>query len=301
MKLGFLLFLWLIKNSCIVEIIQRKKGISNINMAMYYVVVIVIISGINFLGSTGPYVLTKFAKVPKSEQGRATGDISLFTECVKIPCIWILGSFSDSIRSRKPIFLIGFTISALAISFIPMTTSFYTLLATRMSCSVGLAALLSVYLATIADYTSIKDRGKATGLVGLCLNIASLFNSFVLVNMPVWISGDGKGYLTTTQAGYVSFTIMSVYLLLVGVLSLFLLHDGEFARKEKKFNKNEIAKPKRNIIIRTITIFVEAITAMKDPLVALSYLAAFVSRMDANVSSFNSLWLIGELEEAVAE
>ncbi|KAL0490342.1 hypothetical protein AKO1_006516, partial [Acrasis kona] len=279
-------------------IIQKKKGISNYNIGSYYLSVIMLIASLAFLSSTNPYVLQTFAKIKKEEQGRVTGDISLYTEVVIILMGWIWGALSDVLKSRKPLFVIGFIASAISFVFVPSCYDFYSLLAIRLACSFGISASLSVYLATLADYTVEKDRGKATGLIGFCINLGSLFSSFVLVNLPKWISQDGRGYFTSQQSGYITYSLVAVFLLSAGVLSTILLHDGEMFRKELKERKLEKEIKNEGGIKKFFKSFAEAITAMRDPVIVLSYIAAFISRMDLTVTSFNSLWLGQELTEA---
>jgi MFS family permease len=275
-------------------LIERKSGISNINLLSFYISIAAMVVALANVNSTTQFLLQNYIHTPKGTEGHVAGDLTFYTEIVMLVMAYIWGGVSDALGSRKPLYVIGFALMAVGIAIQPIATSFGYLLAIRCFYGIGTSAVIGIYLASIADLTTTLDRAKAIGLLGLTLSLGSIFNSFVMVKLPLWISQDGRGDITETQAGFISFAIIGLLLLFICIVLTLFMHDGESFRA--RHDKEEKEQPNKLGFFRNlIKTLVEAITAMKDPEVALSYIAGFVSRTDIATVTFNSLWMIQDL------
>ncbi|KAL0481056.1 hypothetical protein AKO1_012851 [Acrasis kona] len=276
-------------------ILERRNGASNINIFSYYLSVIIMMSSWVFMGSTMPFVLEVYCKTPNNEKGRVIGDMNFYAEIVLLLLGWTWGSLSDTI-GRNLLYVFGFSFTGLGIALLPVANSYGALVIVRLICALGTSALLGIYLATIADYVTDEDRGKAAGLMGLSLNIGSLFSSFVLINLPLWMSGGGRGILTEIQSGYISFTIVGILMLLGGLNCLLFLKD--VSSPPIVINSEIVKTTEKKGLAKFFLQYLKGIKAAKDPIVALSFATAFISRMDVATLAYNSLWMQQELDEA---
>jgi MFS family permease len=281
-------------------IVERRHGISNLNVLTYFLTVVVMVIGLSHISVTNQFLLQTYLKVPHGTEGRVAGDLSFYTEVVMVFMSWIWGALSDALGTRKPLFVIALAVIGVCIAIQPLANSFAILLVIRLLFGAGISAMYSVYLATVADYTVDKDRGKASGLLGLSLNSGSMIASFILVNIPLWLTTITD--LSEMQAGYIGFAFVGLLNVLMAIFTAFFLHDGEAYRQvglheayQEKKSSLLTEEDKKNFWRKLLKIFIEGVTAMKDPIVILAYISAFVSRMDVSTVTFTSLWISQEL------
>jgi MFS family permease len=276
-------------------IIERRPGISNLQVSIYFCVVTCMVIGLSYIGVTNQFLLQTYLKTPHGTEGEVIGDLTFYTEVAMLFSSWIWGAFSDTVGSRKPVFVLSFSIIAFGIALQPLCTTFTTLLIVRLVYGIGVSGVLGIYLATVADYTVDKDRGKASGIIGLCQNIGALITSFLLVKIPLWIAKGDK--LTEGQAGYIGFSIVGMIQIIAAIASAIFLYDGISAVKEDSGDSSDVTIEKKptskymHYMKKFLKTFTEGITAMRDPIVVLAYIAAFVSRMDVSLITFTSLWI----------
>jgi MFS family permease len=128
----------------------------------------------------------------------------------------------------------------------------------------------------IADYAFDADRGKASGLQGVGNGIGALLTVFVVLQLPKRFISDG---MSAIDAGQLTYIVLAGIAAVSAVILFIGLQNRTQTQKEQKKSILEISK--------------EGFAAAKDPGVALSYMAAFISRGDlAIVGTFFTLWVV---------
>ena len=216
--------------------------------------------------------------VPDAQQGDVAGTLVFWHEVVIIALVGLFGALSDRMGRRR-IYSFGFATMAIAYFMFPYAESVGELTGMRMFFAIGAAAVTAMLATVLADYPSERARGVATGLNGVVLGLGIMLIVFVLSKLPIWFKAAGY---TPQDAGQMTFWITCGLSLIAAVVVLLGLKAGVPSTVEEKKGILTLAK--------------EGLSEAKNPKLALSYGAAFVSRGDlAVVGTFLSLWIMQDL------
>ncbi len=255
--------------------VRLVEGVSMKNMFTYYFATITSLFVFTFLPQFQPFLLAEVLAIPESQQGVISGTLGFLGEVVILLSIGMWGSLSDKI-GRRYVFASGFLIMAAALYLYPTVDSLLTLYVLRGLFALGSAAATTMISTVIADYAINEDRGKAAGLQGVGNGIGALLTVFVALQLPKIFIGRGA---TPFEAGEWTYWIIAAVAGLSALVMVAGLRARTQAQKEQKKSLWQITR--------------EGIAAAKDPGIALSYMAAFISRGDlAIVGTFFTLWVV---------
>ncbi|WP_372798748.1 MFS transporter [Litorivivens sp.] len=254
--------------------VQLLPGVQRSHMSTFYVACMAGILLSTFMPQMQPYLLSEFLNIPQEQQGVVSGNIAFWGEIAIILAVGVWGSLSDKI-GRRPVMAISFAIMAVAVALYPFAKTYTELLVYRVLFGVGVAAFSCMIFAIMADYTEDSSRGKATGFLGMANGIGALITVFLLLRLPSIFQAQG---MDSQTAGLATYAIVTV---LAGVFALWMwLGLKKTPQKVSTENESfwEITR--------------KGLMAAKDPGIALSYGAAFVSRGNlAIVGTFFTLWI----------
>lgn len=244
------------------------------HMSTFYVACMAGILLSTFMPQMQPYLLSEFLQIPQSEQGVVSGDIAFWGEIAIIAAVGFWGALSDKI-GRRPVMALSFAIMAVAILLYPMAHSFGELLVYRVIFGIGVAAYSCMVFAIMADYTADSSRGKATGFLGMANGIGALITVFILLRLPAIFQAQG---MDSREAG------VATYAVVLGLAALFAIWMWLGLKKTKQVVHHDSEG--------FWAITRKGLAAARDPGIALSYGAAFVSRGNlAIVGTFFTLWI----------
>ena len=255
--------------------IRLVQGVTVTNMFTYYFATVTGLVLFTFLPQFQPFLLAEMLSIPESQQGVISGNLSLFGEIIILLTIGGWGTLSDK-AGRKLVFGMGFLLMAGSLYLYPSVTSVTMLFAFRGLFALGSSAVTTMISTVIADYAIDKDRGKASGLQGIGNGIGALLTVFVILQLPKRFIADGK---SAFESGQLTYIVLAGIAAISAVILFIGLQNRTQTQKEQKKSILEISK--------------EGFAAAKDPGVALSYIAAFISRGDlAIVGTFFTLWVV---------
>lgn len=209
------------------------------------------------------------------DQGMVTGLLSGLQEVVLILALGPLGALADRI-GRRPIYVFGLLATAAGFALYPYASNLIELAAARLVVAIGGAAMIGMMVTVIADYTEERTRGHANGLQGFIATFGA-FLPPVLAGLPAMFVGGGMDELAAQRATFAVAGAMGVFGAAVAWIGL-APHAGRIAQAAKT-SLAEILK--------------DGAQAVRDPIIALSYAAAFISRGDLAVTgAFIFLWLV---------
>ncbi|MGJ8687600.1 MAG: MFS transporter [Spongiibacteraceae bacterium] len=210
-----------------------------------------------------------------ADQAHITGLLGAAQEIVLIITMGLFGVIADRI-GRRPVYAFGLAFTALGFFLYPFATSLSQLVFYRLVIALGGAAMVGMMVTVIADYSVDKDRGKANGLQGFIATLGA-FIPPLLASMPgVFVA---KGY-SELQAQQATFGLAGA----LGIAGTLIVMVGLAPHASSAVK--QIKEP-------LFTMFAKGLAAAKDPGVALSYGAAFISRGDLAVTgAFMGLWLV---------
>lgn len=228
-----------------------------------------------FLSFTQPYLFNTVLNIPIETQGALSGRLVLFNELVVIALIGPLGLLADKI-GRRPIYAAGYFFLFIGYMLYPTAESIPELTVYRMVFAIGVACNTAMVATVQADYPQDAWRGKLLGLCGLLQGIGVVIVLRASSIMPAWFI---EGGMDQVAAGRMAFWTFAVICLINAVIVRLGLKGGVPSVKTEK-------EPLPDILKR-------GLKAGRNPRIALSYVAAFVSRGDLTVvSTFFSLWLV---------
>ena len=210
-----------------------------------------------------------------AEQAKLTGLLGALQELLFIVLLGLYGVIADRI-GRRPVYVFGLVTVAIGFTLYPHATSIPMLIAFRVIIAFGSAAMIGMMVTVIADYAVNKDRGKANGLQGVVATLGA-FLPPVLGALPAVFAGKGYSETAAIQA---TFAIAGAMGLAGAIVAFFGLSKtvGKVAER---------AREPVSVMLR------EGLRCAKDPGIALSYGAAFISRGDLAVTgAFLGLWLV---------
>ena len=210
-----------------------------------------------------------------AKQGQITGQLSALQEVVLILALGPIGAIADRF-GRKPVYVFGLLATGLGFALYPFAQSLGQLAAFRLIVAIGGAAMIGMMVTVIADYTRNSTRGHANGLQGFVATLGA-FIPPVLAGLPAYYVAQGAGELAAQQFTFGIAASMGVAGALIAVIGL-------------SPSAGRIAK---GVKVKFADILSDGAKAAKEPGVALSYGAAFISRGDLAVTgAFIFLWLV---------
>jgi len=252
-----------------------EPGFSRLNVyTLLYASFFTIASSV-FLSFTQPYLFNTILNIPIETQGTLSGRLVLFNELVVILLIGPLGILADKI-GRRPIYAAGYFFLFIGYMLYPTAESISELTLYRMVFAIGVACNTAMVATIQADYPQDAWRGKLLGLCGLLQGIGVVIVLRTSSILPGWFVEHGMDQIS---AGRMAFWTFAVICLINAVIVRLGLKGGIPSVKTEK-------EPLPTLLKR-------GFKAGKNPRIALSYVAAFVSRGDLTVvSTFFSLWLV---------
>ena len=257
--------------------VTLAPGISRLNGATLLYISFFSIASTVFLSFVQPYIFNEILHIPSDEQGRLAGNLVLFGEMIVLAFIGVAGVVSDKI-GRRPVYMFGFIMLALGYMLYPLATSATELIAYRMVFALGIVGATSMLATVQADYPAEKDRGKLIGLMGFLQAIGVILVVFTLSKLPQQLADGG---MSPAEAGRTALWIFAGICLFNAGIARAGLKGGVPSTVTTR-------EPFKAILKR-------GLRAAENPRIALSYVAAMVSRGDlSTVSTFFSLWLVQE-------
>lgn len=210
-----------------------------------------------------------------AEQATVTGMLSAMQEVVLIATMGLVGVWAD--RAGRPIvYVTGLLLTSAGFALYPHAETIAELIAYRLLVAFGSAAMVGMMVTVVADYASEKDRGKANGLQGMVATLGA-FIPPILGLLPTLFVGRGLSEAGAQQATFAVGASFGVFAAAVAWFGL-CKTTGRIARE----NQEPVLDMLRN-----------GLAEIRDPGVALSYGAAFISRGDLAVTgAFMGLWLV---------
>ena len=254
--------------------IKLAGATRSFNMVTFYWAALTGILLQTFVPQMQPYLLTEFLRIPESEQGVVSGDLSFWGELVIIVMVGVWGTLSDRI-GRRPVMALGYLIMSAGVFAYPQATTYEGLLLVRLAFAAGAAAYSVMLVTLIADYVSDSSRGRATGLMGFCNGLGALITVLLILRLPKMFQDAGQ---TPIEAGFATYWIVGGLTLITAILMWFGLREREVAHDEEHKPMLQQAR--------------EGLLAARDRGIALAYGASFVARGNlAIVGTFFTLWL----------
>jgi MFS family permease len=254
--------------------IRLAEGVELRHVCAYLFATFVSIGLFTYLATLTPYLLEVNLGVPGNQHGTVTGRLQFWQEVLMLGVIGLWGALSDRI-GRRPVYVAGFVLLALAYATYPTATSIDELTAYRLIFGLAIAALTAMIITVAADYAAEDSRGKLTGFTFLLNGIGAVLFFGVLSKLPQWLIAGGY---TPEAAGRLAYWLIAALALLAGIVMLGL-------------------KPGRPAAVREKTpipvILKQGVLAARNPRIALAYGGAFAARADmAIISLFLSLWAV---------
>lgn len=219
--------------------------------------------------------LLQVLNIPLDQQGSVTGLLSALQEIVFISLLGVIGVIADKI-GRRVVYCFGLAVTAMGFALYPYAENLTGLIMFRLVVAVGGAAMVGMMVTVIADYAQDKDRGKANGLQGLVATVGA-FIPPMLALLPKYFVDNGMTELEAQQGTFAAAASL-------GVLGAIIAWFGLSSTAGKV-----ISAQGDPLIVR----LKQGVAYARQPKIALSYGAAFISRGDLAVTgAFMGLWLV---------
>ena len=209
------------------------------------------------------------------EQGRVTGQLSALQEVVLIFTLGPIGALADRI-GRRTVYVAGLLLTALGFAIYPFAQDIWQLVGFRIVVALGGAAMLGMMVTVIADYTRNSTRGKANGLQGLVATLGA-FIPPLLAGLPAYFVAAGASELSAQQYTFGVAASLGTVGAIIAALGL----------------STAAGRASSAAATRFADILRDGFGAAREPGIALSYGAAFISRGDLAITgAFVFLWLV---------
>lgn len=252
--------------------ITLASGVASRHLLCYLFAALVSIGLFTYLTALTPYVLRVNLRIADARHGEVSGMLQFWQEIVVLGVVGLWGGLSDRI-GRRPVYVLGFLVCALAYTLYPLATDLVQLTAFRLLFGVGIAAMAAMLATVLADYPTEASRGKLTGLSFLLNGIGSVCFFVFLTRLPQIYSMAGASERDAGQYAY--FTVAAIALL--AAIVMLGLKGGR------------PGGAMRNDGLRTI--LQRGLQAGRRPRVALAFGSAFAARGDmALITLFLALW-----------
>ncbi|TKB46052.1 MFS transporter [Thalassotalea mangrovi] len=254
--------------------ISLVEGVKRHNLFAYLFAVLISSGYAGAMSILQPGLLQVIG-IPYQQQAELTGLLGALQEVIFIVILALYGVIADRI-GRRYVYTFGLALTALGFGLYGTATSVSELVIYRVIVAFGSAAMVGMMVTVIADYSRNETRGKANGLQG----IVATFGAFIppiLATLPKQFVDSGMSDVMAQQATFAIAGAMGVVAAIVAFIGLAKV-SGKIAA--------ELREP-------FFTMLKHGARASKNPGIALSYGAAFISRGDLAVTgAFMGLWLV---------
>ena len=209
------------------------------------------------------------------EQAQITGYLGAVQEIVMILSMGLFGACADRF-GRRPLYVFGFLVSAVGFACYPFARSVVELAACRVVVALGGGAMFCMMVTIIADYTRDSTRGHANGLQGF-VAVLGAFMPPLIAGLPAAFVGGGASEIEAQRLTFVLVALLCGIGAVIAAIGL----------------APRVAQLPAEAGARLSVILRDGALAAREPGVALSYGAAFISRGDLAVTTaFMVLWLV---------
>lgn len=254
--------------------VDLSEGVRPRHLVAYLLVALISSSYAGAMSALQPGLLQVMG-VALETQGRVTGQLSAMQEVILILTLGPVGALADRI-GRRTVYGAGLLVAAAGFALYPFAENLGQLTAYRVIVALGGAAVLGMMVTVIADYTENTTRGHANGLQGLLATLGA-FIPPALAGLPALFVAGGAKELAAQQYTFGAAAALGVVGAAIALAGL-------------SPTAGRIAATARTSLG---SILKDGFLAAREPGIALSYGAAFISRGDLAVTgAFLFLWLI---------
>lgn len=254
--------------------IDLTQGVKPRHLLAYFLVALISSGYAGAMSVLQPGLL-QVMDIPLAEQGRLTGQLAALQEVILILALGPVGALADRI-GRRPVYAAGLALTAVGFALYPLAQTIWQLAAFRVVVALGGAAMIGMMVTVIADYTQNSTRGHANGLQGFVATMGA-FIPPALAGLPALFVADGANEAIAQQY---TFGIAAA----MGVAGAAMAWAGLAA---------SVGKIQRIAGTRLRELLKDGWQAAREPGIALSYGAAFISRGDLAITgAFIFLWLV---------
>jgi MFS family permease len=254
--------------------IDLSDGVKRSHLLAYFCAAFISSSYAGALALLQPGLL-QVMDIERAQQAILTGNLSAMQEIVLILCFGVVGVLADR-YGRKPVYAFGLLATAIGFTLYPHAQSISELVIYRLIIAFGTAAMIGMMVTVIADYSRDRTRGKANGLQGLIATLGA-FLPPLLGMLPRLFVGQGYDEATAQQLTFAVAGSLGVFGAVVVVIGL----------------APQVGRVSHAAGESILSLLRKGAQASRDPGIALSYGAAFISRGDLAVTgAFLSLWLV---------
>jgi MFS family permease len=252
--------------------VRLNEGVERRHLRLFYFSVFFAAGLMVYVSFSKAFLLSIFLNIPTAEQGRVAGNLQSFRELVILFAIAAGGILADRL-GRRLIYTLGFYFLGLGFFLFPLARTVNQLLVFYVVSGVGAAFITAMLSTILADYVANEDRGRAGAVQGALGALSGLLLLPLFQSLPKLF---GKAGFDPLAAGRISYYILTIICLGIGSALWFGLWQGGTQKAERR---------------GFVELLGEGLAAARQPGVALSYAAAFVSRGDlAVVGLFIGLW-----------
>ncbi|MBT8422782.1 MAG: MFS transporter [Gammaproteobacteria bacterium] len=255
--------------------VELAPGVTRLNAATKLYASGVTIAALTGMSILQGFILTEHLDVPRRAQGTLSGDLSFWTEIVMLVALLPAGILADRI-GRRPVYITGVLLIALAWGLYPFATSTTELFIYRTFYGAGVAAATGTLATMVNDYPLNSSRGKYIGLSAMMNVLGTIFAARIIGGIPEQM---GKLGYSPVESGTVMFLSMTVLLVITAVIARVGLMAGTPVTAKERL-------PARQL-------YGSGLRAGRNPRIAISYFSALAARSDVVVKGlFLSLWAI---------
>lgn len=254
--------------------INMADGVKPRHMVAYLVVAFFSSGYAGALSVMQPGVL-QLMGISYGEQATVTGMLSAMQEVVLIACMGLVGVWAD--RAGRPVvYTTGLILTSIGFYLYPHAETIAELALYRLIVAFGSAAMIGMMVTVIADYASDEDRGKANGMQGFIATLGA-FIPPALAILPAVFVKQGYSELGAQQATFAVGASLGVFAAIIAWFGL-CRTTGRILSEQRE---------------PVLVMLKQGLAEIRDPGIALSYGAAFISRGDLAVTgAFMGLWLV---------
>lgn len=213
--------------------------------------------------------------IEQRAQAEITGYLGAVQEIVMILTMGVFGACADRF-GRRPLYVFGFLVTAAGFALYPFAGSVAELAAYRVIVAVGGGAMFCMMVVIIADYTRDSTRGHANGMQGF-VAVLGAFMPPLIAGLPAAFVAGGASEIGAQRLTFSAVALLCAVAAAIAATGL----------APRTAQLSRAAGEKLRVILR------DGAIAAREPGIALSYGAAFISRGDLAVTTaFIVLWLV---------